>query len=66
MRTKTKPGLFGTLYLYRITYTDDSPEPSGFGEATCEVWAYNAEHAREKFFDTDDEGWRILAITKQA
>lgn len=63
--TTTKPGLYGTLYLFKITYTDDSPEPNGFGEATCKLWAYDYEHARERFVDSDDEGWRILNIKKE-
>jgi hypothetical protein len=58
----TKPGKHGTLYLFHITYRDvgevtDFPFP-------CSLWAYDQEHAEERFYDSDDEGWRITKITR--
>lgn len=58
-----KPGQHGPLYLYRFTYTDVS-DP-GFGQATWRCWAYDKEHAREKFFDTPDgDDWRVLKVAR--
>jgi hypothetical protein len=57
----SKPGQHGTLYRYVITYTDKS-DP-GFGEMTWHAWAYNLEHAEEKFFD-QDEGFSIVNIRR--
>lgn len=57
----SKPGLHGTLYRFKIVYRDDDP---GFGEADWFTWAYSAEHAEEKFYESDDEGWRIVSTSK--
>lgn len=57
----TKPGAHGTLYLYAIVYTD-AGDP-GFGDHEFRVWAYNLEHAEDKFFSGEDsEGWKILEM----
>jgi hypothetical protein len=58
----TKPGKHGTLYLFRITYRD-SGEAADFPFPWC-TWAYSAEHAEEKFYDSDDDGWRISNINR--
>lgn len=56
----TKQGAHGTLYRYVVEYTDDDP---GFGVAHWHCWAYNTEHAIDKFFD-DDDGFRPLRIAR--
>ncbi len=57
----TKHGQHGTLYRYVITYTDRSDE--GFGEHTWSTWAYNLEHAEEKF-SANDEGFSIVNLRR--
>jgi len=58
---RTKPGEHGTLYLYAIPYGDRDPaEPP----RSCRLWAYDREHAEERFFDSE-EGFQIVgAITR--
>jgi hypothetical protein len=57
----TKPGKHGTLKLYRVTY-DDGPG-SGMPEMTYLTWAYDWDHAQEKWFDgADEEGFRLVSI----
>jgi hypothetical protein len=59
----TKPGTYGTLYRYIVTYTDRGDVACP--EFTQGVWAYNLEHAEDKFFDGEDsEGWKILSIRR--
>ena len=59
----TRPGKFGTLYLYELTYTDTSD--SGMGELTCRLWAYNLEHAEDKFYGAPDaDGWTLLSAAR--
>ncbi|MGA8297091.1 MAG: hypothetical protein WB770_08630 [Acidimicrobiales bacterium] len=59
-----KQGKEGPLFLYRITYTGQEHDP-GMAPMTWNTWAYNLEHAEDKFYDTDDgEGWTILSIAR--
>ena len=59
-----KPGKEGPLFFYRITYTGREHDPS-ITPMTWSTWAYNLEHAEDKFYDTDDgEGWEILSIAR--
>jgi hypothetical protein len=59
-----KPGKEGPLFFYRITYTGREHDP-GMTPMTWSTWAYNLEHAEDKFYDTDDgEGWTILSIAR--
>lgn len=59
----TKPGKHGPLYLYEVTYTD--PSDDGIGQLTQRIWAYNLEHAEEKFYEAPDaEGWRIVSLAR--
>lgn len=58
----SKPGRHGTLYRFRIRYTDVA-DPCCMPDDWY-VWAYNAEHAEQKFFDSDDDGWKILGIER--
>ena len=57
----SKPGKYGTLFLYTVTYTD--PGDPGFGEDTWRTWAYSLEHAEDNFYDNDD-GFRALTIQR--
>lgn len=63
MSPRTKPGKYGTLYLYEIEYTDDT-DPSGFGTDHVRYWAYDPEHAIDKWYNSADGdcGWRLLTI----
>lgn len=58
----SKPGKHGTLYLYAIKYRDkyDSVAP----EFEQRTWAYSEEHALDRFYDTDDDGWLVLAFAR--
>lgn len=58
---KSKPGEHGTLYRYTIEYTDDDP---AFGREFWSTWAYNLEHALEKFTDSD-EGFTPVRAARQ-
>jgi hypothetical protein len=60
----SKPGKHGTLHLYAIEYGD----VTGVGEAptyvsTLRTWAYDIDHALEKFYDADD-GFKALKIAR--
>lgn len=57
---RTKPGKYGTLYRFAITYRNDPPDPSELDQ-TWKCWAYSAEHAEELFYDSEDDGWKIVA-----
>ncbi len=57
MKSTTKPGKYGTLYLYELDYT--CPLDAGFGIHPWQTYAYDSEHAEEKFMD-GDEGFRIV------
>lgn len=51
----TKPGQHGTLYRFAVIYTD------GDFSDTWHTWAYDSEHALERFFEgPDGEGWTPL------
>lgn len=59
----TKPGQYGPLYLYQIAYTD--PSDDGCGEHTERLWAYNTEHALDRFYGSvDSDGWKALKICR--
>ena len=61
----SKPGPHGTLYRYSIIYTDQGD--SGFGEATWNTWAYDPQHAVDRFYESPDgdTGWVALRIARQ-
>ena len=60
----TKPGRYGTLYRYRIMYRGTEDDP-GQLDQPWHCWAYNLEHAEEKFYDCgDDDGWRIVSLAR--
>jgi hypothetical protein len=63
MTTATqKPGQHGTLYLYEITYRDSSDVCNNGKQR---VWAYNQEHATDKFYDAPDaDGWVAAKIAR--
>lgn len=57
----TKPGKHGTLFLYSVTYTDKSDDC--IGELKARYWAYNIEHALDRFYEVD-EGWTALRVAR--
>lgn len=59
---QTKQGKHGQLYHYRFIYTDK--DDTGFGEHEWSTWAYNQEHAIEKFYSDGDESWKALRIAR--
>ena len=66
MRPLSKPGAHGTLYRYALTYTDRYD--AGCAHDLWHCWAYNLEHAEEKFYnssgDQEGDGWRIVSIAR--
>ena len=54
----TKPGKYGTLYLYQIAYCDVSDSTIAF---STRIWAYDSEHAIDKFY-SGEEGWRVTEL----
>ncbi len=50
------------LNKYQVRYTDSGDE--GCPDFTCVIHAYNKEHAMDKFFDSDDDDWKVLSIKK--
>jgi hypothetical protein len=58
----TKPGKFGTLYLYRVEYRGAERDPAA-PELHVNVWAYDPEHATEKVAD-EDQGWEVLSTRR--
>lgn len=52
---RTKIGEHGTLYRFAVPYS------GGEGHsAEWQCWAYDAEHARDKFEESDEgEGWKV-------
>lgn len=62
-RYVSKRGLHGTLYRFKIIYRDRVD--AGSSDFDTYVWAYDAEHAEDKFFDSpDDDGWEIVLLSK--
>lgn len=67
MTTVTKPGKYGTLFLYEIAYTDRPERDDGqpYYSGTQRTWAYSIEHAVEKFYNAEDaDGWRATSIRR--
>jgi hypothetical protein len=58
-----KQGAHGTLYRYAIEYTGEN-DP-GCPTFTTSRWAYDAEHALDKFSGLD-EGWKVLRIARMS
>lgn len=52
-RHQTKEGKHGTLYRFVFEYADSQFEPEFFSE--WGTWAYNEEHAWEKWHDSNEE-----------
>lgn len=58
----TKEGKYGTLYRYEITYSDAVNGNDAMFYGTWRCWAYDSEHAIEKFTEGGDgEGWRLIS-----
>jgi hypothetical protein len=64
----TKPGRYGTLYLYAVTYRDRY-DP-GFGEGHIRLWGYNLEDVEDRFYDDssdqEGDGFVIVSIARFA
>lgn len=58
----TKLGRHGTLYLHAVTYTDPSPG-SGCPELRTVLWAYDMEHALDRF-EAEADGWTALRVSR--
>lgn len=57
-----KPGKHGTLHLFAIAYEDQFDSGN---KGVMRTWAYDAEHAEEKFYDSDDaDGWVVKKIAR--
>lgn len=55
----SKPGEHGRLYLFEVRYRD-AHDPC-FPIFTWRTWAYDAEHAIDKFYmSDDDDGWTVV------
>ena len=60
----TKPGKHGTLYRYVLEYTD--PSDPGWGRQEWKTWAYNLEHAEDRFYEGEDSaGYKILQLRRE-
>ncbi len=55
----SKPGEFGTLHRYRVEYG----EPDGYHGAYY-TWAYSAEHAADKFHDSNEESFQLEGVRR--
>lgn len=62
-RFVSKPGRDGTLYLFRVEYTDQH-DPA-FGKDVIRLWAYDTNHAEERFVESEDaDGWKVLSVER--
>lgn len=62
MAIMKKRGAYGTLYQYRIQYT--AADDPGCPMFATRVWAYDREHALERFCGpSDDDGWRVVSVS---
>lgn len=57
----TKPGAHGTLYRYAVRYRD--PIDDGRLPDVWRCWAYDAEHAEERFLEAT-EGYEVLGVER--
>lgn len=58
---RTKPGKYGTLYLYRVIYRNRFVPDETF---ITNLWAYNPEHAEERFDDEGESEFRIVGMER--
>lgn len=66
MTPATRKGAHGTLHLYAVPYGEAGPEPSGFPPSEWRCWAYDAEHAAERFHEGPDaEGWVMTGAPRR-
>jgi hypothetical protein len=59
----TKPGQYGTLYLYEMSYTDPSDRVM-FGVRQTRLFAYNEEHAVDKWVESEETGFELVAVKR--
>lgn len=63
MKPVTKPGTYGTLYLYLVRYTDTRDDCCPTFQQR--MWAYNLEHVEDRFYSSEDaDGWKIVSIER--
>ncbi len=55
-----KPGKHGMLHRFRVRYNDP---PEGYAGSYL-VWAYDADHAIDGFYDSNDGGWSLVAVER--
>lgn len=55
----SKPGKHGTLHLFLLRYKDKHDPASPTFE--WRTWAYDSDHALDKFYDSDDQGWKVVS-----
>lgn len=59
----TKPGKYGTLHLFFVTYCD-AIDP-GFPPTTIKVWRYSLEHVYDAFYEGNDgDSWKITNVRR--
>lgn len=64
MSLVSKPGKYGTLYLFEITYRSDT-DTEGREPLKGRWWGYDIDHAEERFYDSDpDAGWVALSARR--
>ena len=51
---KSKPGKYGTLYLWSVPY-NDVPGADGERVGNWRTWAYNEEHAWDSWNESNEE-----------
>jgi hypothetical protein len=61
-KPRTKPGKYGTLYLYELEYTDGGDR--GMGVLHSRVWRYSLEHVQDAFYEGSDGGWVLLSAAR--
>ncbi len=61
----TKQGTYGTLYRFRVEYTND-PQDGTDPIFAWDTWAYDEEHAIDAFYDAGatEEGWEALRVRR--
>lgn len=58
----SKPGRHGTLYRFRIVYKQRGDDACP--EFTWSTWAYDVEHAADRFNADDDDAWEIVSVER--
>ena len=66
MKFRSKPGKFGTLYLYEVRFRDRTDPDNPFDRGR--YWAYDADHAVDRFYESliadDGEFFTVLSVSR--